>query len=216
MTDLTFRAVPGSPYLRAALATALEKGLHPRLVPLAPGESKQPAHLARHPFGRMPHLDHDGFALYETQAILRYLDRVGTGPALTPRDPRAEARMNQIIGICDWYLFPTAGAGIAFNRVVAPRFGFPVDEAAVAAAVGPARVAVGALAALQDGAPFLAGAAPSLADLHLLPHMDFLARSPEGAEMLARHPALLRWLDAMRERPSVAATTWEAVAAMAA
>jgi glutathione S-transferase len=32
----------------------------------------------------VPVLEHDGFLLYETQAILRYLDRVLPKPALTP------------------------------------------------------------------------------------------------------------------------------------
>ena len=83
--------------------------------PVAPGAAKSPEHLARHPFGRVPVLEHDGFMLYETQAILRYLDRVLPQPALTPADPRRAARMDQVMNINDWYLFQGVGNVIAFS-----------------------------------------------------------------------------------------------------
>ena len=108
----TIYGIPGSPFMRAVVAALVEKGQPWRVVPLAPGASKQPEHLARHPFGRIPAVEHDGFALYETQAVLRYIDQVFPEPALTPRDARAAARMNQAIGINDWYLFKSVGAGI--------------------------------------------------------------------------------------------------------
>ena len=63
------------------------------------GESKTPEHLARHPFGRIPVVDHGDFRLYETQAILRYLDDLYPTPPFQPKDARAKARMNQLVGI---------------------------------------------------------------------------------------------------------------------
>ena len=48
------------------------------------------------------------------------------------------------------------------------------------------------------------------------PHFDFFAETPEGAAIMARHPPLLGWLAAMRARPSMQATTWEALSAPAA
>ena len=80
--------VPGSPFARAVLATLEEKGAPYRIAPIALGGHKTEPHLARHPFGRMPVLEHDGFILYETQAILRYLDRILPEPPLTPADPK--------------------------------------------------------------------------------------------------------------------------------
>jgi hypothetical protein len=56
--------------------------------------------------------------LYETQAIVRYLDRVASGPALTPTDAKAIARMDQVMNVCDWYLFQGVGSVIAFQRIV--------------------------------------------------------------------------------------------------
>ena len=130
----TVHSIPGSPYGRAVLATLIEKGAPHRLAPLSPGEHRAAAHLARHPFARIPALDHDGFGLFETQAILRYIDRVVPTPALTPADPKVAARMDQVMNCTDWYLFRVIGVAVVFNRIVAPRLGFPVDEAAVAEA----------------------------------------------------------------------------------
>jgi glutathione S-transferase len=45
-----------------------------------PGESKSPEYLKLHPFGRMPVIEDDGFWLYETQAILRYIDGIFPEP----------------------------------------------------------------------------------------------------------------------------------------
>ena len=209
---LTVHGIVGSPFGRAVLATCLEKGASYRLSPVIAGQHRSPEHLARHPFGRVPAIDDDGFQLYETQAILRYLDATRPGASLTPADPRAAARMNQVMGVIDWYVFaPNAAMTIGFNRVVAPRLGFPVDEAAVAAALPAARLAVEVLAGFLERGPYMAGESLSLADLHAGPHLDMLAESPEGAQMLAGTP-LAGWLARLAARPSFATTTWDALA----
>ena len=209
----TVHGIPGSPFVRAALLVLIEKGADWRLSPLAPGDSKQPAYLARHPFGRMPALDHDGFALYETQAILRYVDQVCAGASLTPADPRSAARMNQMIGINDWYLFRSIGAGIVFNRLIAPKFGMPSNEESVAAAMDEARLCVRVLDGLLGDQPFLAGETLSLADLHIGPHLDMLSECPVEAADLIGDTRLPDWLARLRERPSFQRTTWARLAA---
>jgi glutathione S-transferase len=55
---------------------------------------------------------------------------------------------------------------------------------------------------------FLAGEALSEADLMAAPHLDYLAHTPEGRELMAGS-LLLSWLERMGERPSMAATTTE-------
>ena len=102
MSEFIVHSVAGSPFGRSVLAALEEKGADYRFAPLAPGGSKSPEHLARHPFGRVPVLEQDGFMLYETQAILRYLDRVLPTPALTPSDPKRAARMDQVMNVNDW------------------------------------------------------------------------------------------------------------------
>jgi glutathione S-transferase len=216
MSDFIVHAIPGSPFGRAVMATLEEKGARYRLAPVMPGALKSPAHLALHPFGRVPVLEHDGFWLYETQAILRYLDRVVPEPPLTPADPRRAARMDQVVNVCDWYLFQGCGSVIGFQRVVGPKLmGLKPDEAAIEAAMPRARAVFAELARLLDTQPFFAGEALSLADLHIMPQIDFFTLTPEWAELGAPHQNLVDWLKRMQARPSFAATTWERVADMA-
>lgn len=215
MDDFVIWTVPGSPFARAVMATLEEKGLPWRIRPLAVMESKAPAHLARHPFGRMPAVEHGDFRLYETQAVMRYADRLVPTPALTPADPRAEARMNQLLGINDCYFFPQVAAAIVFGRVIAPKFGLPVDEARIAAALPQARVCVGEIARLLGDKPFMAGEALSLADLMLATQLSFLPDFAEGQALLAPHAKLRDWQGRMEARPSLRATTWDRVTELA-
>jgi glutathione S-transferase len=61
----------GSSYVWSARLALAEKGVAHDLVELSFEEMKAPKHLARHPFGKVPAFEHDGFTLYETQAIMR-------------------------------------------------------------------------------------------------------------------------------------------------
>jgi glutathione S-transferase len=217
MADFVVHAVPGSPYCRAVLATLIEKGADWRLAPARPGSLHAPAHLARHPFGRIPAFEHGDFALYETQAILRYLDRALPVPPLTPADAQAAARMDQVMNICDWYLFQGVNDVIGFHRIVAPALtGAQPDEAAIAAAMPRAHVVFAELTRLLGEAPYFTGAGLSLADLMVAPHLDFLAATPEWADLTAERPKLVAWLARTAARPSLQATTWEKVSALAA
>jgi glutathione S-transferase len=165
MSDIVVYGVPGSPFMRAVQMGLEEKQAAYRIQAIGPGEAKSEAYLKKHPFGRVPAFEHGDFGLYETQAILRYLDDVFPEPPFEPSDPHAAARMNQIIGINDWYFFPKAAAVIVFNRIVGPTLlGTTTDEAAVAAAVPMARVCVAELDRLLGAQQFLAGNQLSIAD----------------------------------------------------
>jgi glutathione S-transferase len=206
MSDIVVYGTPGSPFLRAVEVGLREKGAAYRLQPLAPTETKSEEHLKRHPFGRMPAFAHGDFALYETQAILRYLDDVFPEPPWQPADPRKAARMNQIIGINDWYFFPRAAAGIAFQRFVGPvLLGLPTDEAAIEAALPMARTCVTELERLLGDQIFLAGDQLTIADIMLAPQVDFFADTPEGSSLLAG-TKLAAWLERMNARDSMVAT----------
>jgi glutathione S-transferase len=209
MSEFTIYGVPGSPYVRAALLGLEEKGCDWRFHAMAFGAFKAPEHLQRHPFGRIPVMDHGDFRLYEVQAILRYLDRIIPEPRLTPRDPRAEARMNQICGITDWYFMPQVSATITFQRLVAPKIGRPVDEARIADAIPRAQVCVTEISRLLGEQLFMAGGELSIADLMLAPHLTMFAETAEGASMLQPHPNISRWVERMNARPSMKATTWD-------
>ena len=217
MSEFLVHLIPGSPFARAVLATLEEKNAPYRLAGVVPGTLRSPQHLSRHPFGRVPVLEHGDFRLYETQAILRYLDRVVPDPQLTPRDPRRAARMDQAMNINDWYLFPGAGAVIGFQRVVGPRLmGLTPDEGAIAAALPKARAVFEELAQLLGEQAYLSGESVTLADLMLAPQLDFLEQTPEWAALSSQHQNLRQWLARMQSRPSLRATTWEQVAARTA
>ena len=216
MSEFLVHLIPGSPFARSVLVTLEEKAAPYRVAAVAPGALRSAPHLARHPFGRVPVLEHGEFRLYETQAILRYLDRVLPDPALTPADPRRAARMDQAMNVNDWYLFHGVANVIGFQRVVGPRLmGLTADEAAIAAAMPKARMVFDELAQLLGAEPYFSGATVSLADLMLAPQLDFLEQTPEWEPLTARHPRLRQWLARMQARASLTGTTWEKVAARA-
>jgi glutathione S-transferase len=213
MAEFTVYGVPGSPYLRSALLGFEEKGVAYRLRPMGFGETKTQEHLARNPFGRIPVVDHGDFRLYETQAILRYLDDLYPAPPFRPKNPRAKARMNQLAGISDWYFFPKVSATIAFQRFAVPMMGGTPDEAVIAAAKPDAVNCVQAIEGLM-GDVYLTGEEISIADLMLIPHVHYFALTPEGKEIL-RDGKLQRWVERMRRRPSLERTEIERLKAAA-
>jgi glutathione S-transferase len=216
MNELVVHSIPGSPFGRAVLVALEEKGARYRFAPVAPGTLRTPEHLTRHPFGRVPVLDHGDFRLYESQAILRYLDRTLPGVALTPLDPQAAGRMDQLMNVNDWYLFQGVANVIAFQRIVGPRLmGLTPDEGAIAAAMPRAHAVFDALARQLSDAPFFVGDSITLADILLAPQLDFFRATPEWEPLSTEHENVRTWLDRMNARPSMVATTWERVAAMA-
>ncbi|MBO0753679.1 MAG: glutathione S-transferase family protein [Bradyrhizobiaceae bacterium] len=208
--------MPGSPFGRAVLATLEEKGAPYRFSLVQPGAFRSEPHISRHPFGRVPVLEHDGFMLYETQAILRYLDRVLPAPPLTPADTRAAARMDQVMNINDWYLFNGVGNVIGYHRVVAPRIlGLAPDEEAIAAAMPKAHAVFNELDRILGVQPYFVGENVTLADLMIAPQIHFFTLTPEWTALSAGHQNIVDWFNRMNERQSFKATTWETLTALA-
>jgi glutathione S-transferase len=154
----------------------------------------------------VPTLVHDEFALYETSAITRYIDRTFAGPALQPQPSRALGRMDQIIGVVDAYGYWPLVRQVFSHRVFRPAAGQPVDEAEVARGLAGATKVLGALEALAAPDAFLAGPALSLADFHLGAMIAYFAAAPEGAALLEKHPRLAAWWERLSRRKSFAAT----------
>src|SRR5579884_3185289 len=204
MTGITVYGIPGSPFLRTVEVMLKEKDVPYRLHAMAPGEHKSDEYLKRHPFGRIPAFEHDGFCLYETQAIIRYLDETFIHPQFTPSTAKQRALMNQVIGIIEWYFFPKAAAPIGFNRVVGPALlGISPDEEAIAQALPIARTSIRVLDALLDDKPYLTGSSPSLADVMLAAQLDLFRFSPEGSELM-QNTRLEPWLERMTNRQASA------------
>lgn len=203
-----------SVYVRSVRLALEEKNVSYRLqeidvfVPDGP-----PAELLRRqPFGRIPAIEHrrDGatFALYETAAILRYVDEAFPGPHLQPTEPKRRARMNQLLSILDSYAFRTLVWDIYVERISHPKEGLPSDEARIAGALPRARTCLEAIAALMEAGPWLAGADITLADLHAASIFAYFTRKPEAETLLRSQDGLLRWWHEIRRRESVKRTAF--------
>jgi glutathione S-transferase len=189
-----------SVYNRIARLSLAEKGVAYDRVEVNPFAPDVPeSYRALHPFGRVPALVHDGFALYETGAITRYIDRAFPGPPLQPADPRALARMDQVISIVDAYGYWPMVRQVFALRVFRGRTGQPVDEAEISRGLAAAPTV---LAALEP----LVGEGLTLGDLHLGAMVAYFVLAPEGATLLRQYPKLTRWWDRISARPSFAAT----------
>ena len=196
-----------SVYVRIARLALAEKGVAYDRVEVNPFSPDVPAaYLALHPFGRVPTLVHDGFALYETGAISRYIDRAFPGPKLQPEEAHALARMDQIIGVVDSYGYWPLVRQVFSHRVFRPAIGQPTDDAEVARGLVGAAKVLTALEALASPTAFLVGPALSLADLHLGAMTAYFTAAPEGTALLDRYPRLAGWWRRLQTRPSLPAT----------
>jgi glutathione S-transferase len=189
-----------SVYVRVARLALAEKGVAYDRVEVNPFAPDVPAsYLALHPFGRVPTLVHDGFTLYETGAITRYIDRAFPGPALQPANPQALARMDQIIGIVDAYAYWPLVRQVFSHRVFRPRTGQPGDEAEIARGLQASTRVLSALEPLVHNDV-------TLADLHLGAMIAYFVQAPEGRQALQQYPRLTAWWARLSARPSFAAT----------
>jgi glutathione S-transferase len=198
-----------STYTRTARLALEEKGVDYKLqeVHILGGEGQKPEHLARQPFAKVPAFAHDGFELFETAAIGRYVDETFPGPKLQPADPKRRARMAQIISVIDSYGYAVLIGAVFWQRAVTPMLGGTTDEKAVADAMPQVKRSVAALEALADDqGPYLCGPELSLADLHVAPVMAYFSQTPEGQKALAEAPKLARWWQQMSQRPSMGKT----------
>ena len=197
-----------SVYVRIVRLVLAEKGIDYELVPVDVfAAGGVPAwYFEHHPFGRIPAFEHDGFRLFETSAIARYVDEAFDGPALQPKDPRARATMNQIIGIIDSYAYPNMITKIVMQRMVHPMLGAPVDEAVIRDGIPTAELCLKEFERLMTNSKYLVGDRVTLADLFLVPIYHYLRLTPEGQDLLKPRARIGAWWDLMKDRSSVVTT----------
>lgn len=196
-----------SVYRRIAGLALAEKGVTYEQVEVNPFAADVPAaYLAMNPFGRVPTLVHDGFVLYETAAIIRYIDRTFAGPSLQPSDPRALARMDQIIAVVDAYAYWPLVRQVFSHLVFGPRLGRPINQEEIARGLAAAPKVLAALEALASDEAFIVGRTLTLADLHLGAMIAYFAQADEGAALLRKQPRLAAWWRRLSARASFAAT----------
>jgi glutathione S-transferase len=180
LSDITVWGFDGSTYVRTVKMLLAEKGVTRfKQFPLDvfKGEVKTAEHLQRHPFGRVPVLDHDGLRLLETTAITRYLDDVLPGKSLIPQAAKDRARMDMAIGIVDSYGNGALMGGVAAYHLF-PDFVGGKNDATRQAGIATGRKVLDFAMKTKGSSPFIAGAL-SLADLYLAPILFYVALTPD-------------------------------------
>lgn len=207
-TDLILFGPPYSTFTRTARLALEEKGVDYTLVAVdfLRGAHKTPEHLARHPFGKVPVLQHGDLKLYETAAITNYIDGCFPGTPLQPNDARARARMLQVIGITVSYIYPPMVGQILVERLIKPVLGQTADQSVVESGLRRLRKGLAVLDQLVESRSFMVEGSVSLADLYLVPMWAYFLQTPEGEAVAPGLPRLASWWAAMRERASVANT----------
>jgi glutathione S-transferase len=94
---------PMSPRARKVRIVLAEKGLQYEkvMVDITKGEQKKPEFLAVNPYGKVPALQDDGLAIYESTIIMEYLNDKYPNPPLLPADPGQRARGRVLMHYAD-------------------------------------------------------------------------------------------------------------------
>lgn len=198
----------GSACTRRVLVALAEKGVEAKLsvVDLSKGEQKGADHLARQPFGVVPAITIDGFTMYESLAIVRYLEHRYPTPSLTPKSRPDIARMEQFLSVEYSYLAGAVGV-VMVQKILNPMFGRPVDELQMTSARDRLMQVFDVLEAALARQPYLAGDQFSLADLNFLPGLATLQKANESL-VIEERPSCLAWMQRVTLRPS-----WKSVIA---
>lgn len=180
MPNMTLWGYDASTYVRTVKMLLAEKGFTQfQQVPLSvlAGDPKTPDHLERHPFGKVPVLDHDGLRILETSAIVRYLNDVLPGQSLIPALPKDRARMDMIVGVVNAYGYNALVLGVAAYHLI-PDFVGGKNEAMRSNGMEVGRKLIEFAMAIRGVSPYIAGEL-SLADLFLAPIAFYVSMTPD-------------------------------------
>ncbi|KAI0289106.1 glutathione S-transferase [Multifurca ochricompacta] len=168
-------------------------------------EQKTLAHLEHHPFGQVPYIQQDdGFELYESRAIGRYLATQGSGPELIPTDPIAYAKFEQAASV-EYTQFHPYAAGIALEKMFKPLRGLETNEERVKELVSILNHKLNGYEIILSKQKYLAGNELTLADLYHLPYGTIVFETFDF-KYLESCPNLRRWWNDISSRES-----WKAV-----
>lgn len=205
MPDTVLHGFNGSTYVRTARIILRRKGVDydQNPVNVLEGEPRQPEHLARHPFGKVPVLDVDGHRLRETDAIVHYLEDTRDGPSAVPGSARDRARGAEIVSLIHGYGYD-ALVGVAFYHLKPEFIGNP-SEADHEATLERARTFMRLVGEIRAGDDWLAGAHVSLADYYLAPLVFYTGLTPHQHDLLGAG-GLADWWERMQTDEHFAAT----------
>jgi glutathione S-transferase len=194
---LTIYGHPMSTCTRKVLMTLAENELpfEMSVVDFATGAHKQEPHISRQPFGRIPAMNDDGFELFESRAICRYLDEKGS-KKLVPADAKARAKMEQ------WISIETSEfTGNAMKFVYKHIFQRPQEDAVMESATKGLEAALGVLEKQLAKTPYLVGKDLTLADVCYMPYFEYAMNTP-AKDIISKYPSVVAWWDRVRERPT--------------
>jgi glutathione S-transferase len=165
------------------------------VIDFAKREHKGEAHVARQPFGQVPAIDDDGFVLFESRAICRYIS-AKAGDQLTPSSLKDRALMDQWSSVEQTNVSPHA-MKFVYHYV----FKRPQEQAVLDNALAALELAFSALSKPLATQEFLAGGKLTVADIGYMPYLEALPTTPVKAS-LEKFPHVVAWSTRLRERAS--------------
>jgi glutathione S-transferase len=189
-----------STYSRRARIAFLEKTIDAELVEvdLVGRAHRAEPYLSINPYGRVPTLVDDDLVLYESTAILDYLEAKYPEPPLVPGDIKQRALVAMHMKLCDLQMSRPAGV-IIFSKRFIPEASWRVDDMAKAGKELEKHLAI--LDRALAGKEYLVSGRYTLADLCYVPFLEFLPLM--GLEAPANVKA---WSERLLSRPSSVAT----------
>ncbi|KAJ6577052.1 glutathione S-transferase [Mycena vulgaris] len=204
--------------LRVAVVLAEKKVLYEFVaIDLSKGEHKSPAFLAAQPFGQVPYLDDDGFIVYESRAICRYIaDKYAEqGTKLVPIDVKGKALFEQAASI-EYSNFDPFCSKAVGEMIFKPIFGGTSDKTVFDGLIAGLSAKLDAYEVILGKQKYLAGDMRSagrflleheltLADLFHLPYGTMLAMT--GSDLIDHqrpeyHQTRSRWFNEISVLPS--------------
>ncbi|QIN82653.1 glutathione S-transferase [Rubrobacter tropicus] len=160
------------------------------------GGNKEPGFLARNPTGLVPLISDDGFDLWESNTIVRYLaGRYGAG-LLWPEDPEARALSDKWMDYQLGTVFPAFKDAVLGLIRSAPE---NRDPDKIAASVRATADTLHVLDTHLEGREFVAGDSPTIGDVALGPTIyRYLTLDIDRPAL----PNLEAWHDRLSERPA--------------
>ncbi|HLW90250.1 MAG TPA: SRPBCC domain-containing protein [Roseiarcus sp.] len=201
---ITLFGNPRSTYCWSARMGLFEKGVKYRLEPNAPHTPEQ---LAVHPFGRVPALRDGETEIYETRAILGYIDEAFEGPPLiSTAGMMARARSEQWISVINCYAYDAMVRRYVLQHIFPKGADGGPDRAIIATALPEIDKQLGLFDKAYGANDYLTGLSMTMADLFLAPLVSYLGQFPESRELLTKYPRVAHGHGVMKARPSFAAT----------
>ena len=170
-----------------------------KYVDLGKRENLEPAHMARHPFGKVPVLEHDGEFIHESAAICRYLANMNNKNLYNANALQA-ARIDALMDVMSIHIGRWLSVYF-WEELIAPKFLARVaNPAALEEAKGWLDKQLPYLDNLLARNSWLCGTELSIADCFTF---AYLTISDNTSISLDHYPNLSRWYQTMLASPAV-------------